>query len=164
MSQTAQEEGDTNEGITTVMALWIDNSTIAFTTNNSVNILHLGSYIHLYSSCGEPPCFSVTSRRARVDERLRRCYLESCPTRNLPHLPGYTLSPNILPSSQMKAKRSTSGVQRYPYHSHRFNLIHDTAEVFPMAPDYEQITCRLSIEETRFLRRAHEQPGENTTT
>ena len=47
VSQTAQEEGDTNEGITTVMALWIDNSTIAFTTDNSVNILHLGSYIHL---------------------------------------------------------------------------------------------------------------------
>ena len=47
MSQTTQEEGDTNEGITTVMALWIDNSTIAFTTDDSVNILHLGSNIHL---------------------------------------------------------------------------------------------------------------------
>jgi tartrate/fumarate subfamily iron-sulfur-dependent hydro-lyase beta chain len=31
VSQTAQEEGDTNEGITTIMALWIDNSTISFT-------------------------------------------------------------------------------------------------------------------------------------
>ena len=53
VSQTAQEEGDTNEGITTIMALWIDDSTIAFTTDDCVNILHLGSNIHLaYSSCG----------------------------------------------------------------------------------------------------------------
>ena len=53
MSQTTQEKSNTNKGITTIVTLWIDNTSIAFATNYSVDILHLGSNIHLTycSSC-----------------------------------------------------------------------------------------------------------------
>ena len=47
MCQTAQEQGDTYQGITTIVALWIDDSTIALATDDSMNILHLGGHVDL---------------------------------------------------------------------------------------------------------------------
>src|SRR5574344_1595073 len=51
MSKMAQEESYTYQCITSVMRLWIDDTTITFTTNNSICLLHLCDYVHLtYSS------------------------------------------------------------------------------------------------------------------
>ena len=50
LCQRTKEERNTNKGITTIMAFWIDNTTITFTTNNSTDFLHLCGNIHLTNS------------------------------------------------------------------------------------------------------------------
>ena len=53
MCQTAQEKGNTYEGITAIVALWIDDTAITLATYHGMNVLHLGGDIHLAycSSC-----------------------------------------------------------------------------------------------------------------
>ena len=53
LSETAKEQSDTYEGVATVVALRIDNSTITLATDNSANFLHLCSNVNLaYCSGG----------------------------------------------------------------------------------------------------------------
>ena len=47
MSKRREEEGNTYKCITTIVALWIDYSTITFTTYNSAYFTHLCGHIHL---------------------------------------------------------------------------------------------------------------------
>ena len=50
VGQIAKEEGDTNQSIAPIVALWIDYSTITFAADNGINGLHLRGYVHLANS------------------------------------------------------------------------------------------------------------------
>ena len=47
LSQRREEQGDSHEGITTIVALGVDNATIAFTANHGAHLFHLRGHVHL---------------------------------------------------------------------------------------------------------------------
>ena len=50
--QVTEEQGDSNKGIASVMAFWIDNSAISLSADNSVCLLHLCCYVNLANGSG----------------------------------------------------------------------------------------------------------------
>ena len=52
LSKIGQDEGDTNKCVTAVVGGGIDDSTIAFTTDDGTGFAHLGHHVHLSYRCG----------------------------------------------------------------------------------------------------------------
>ena len=168
MCQTAQEQGDTYQGITTIVALWIDDSTIALATDDSMNILHLGGHVDLtYRSSS----IDTAMLLGHVTERTGRRQVAYGVARSLAeHIVGNAYQGIFLAKHLAVLADERQAIDiRIDYDTHvittLLQLIHDTTQVLlQWLWVVSEVTIRLTIEELVLYAERIEQLRKDDTT
>ncbi len=156
MRQVTEEQGNTYQSIASVVTGRINNSTIAFATDNSAYLFHLGSYIHFaYSRSGifltVLTCY-VTQRtgRTQVGNRIARSVLQ--------HIVGHGNQRIFFTVHLTVLTNHGQTVYIRVYHKSNvcltaFHKVHDVAQIlFQRFRIVLEITGRLAVE---FLHMLH---------
>src|SRR3712207_4747855 len=112
MRQVTQEERYSYQGVTAIVALGIDDTTISFATNHGIDSLHLGGHIHLSHRSRR---INATMFLRNITERTGRTQVaDGVSGRMLQHIIGHTHK-RVLLAKHLRSEEHTSELQSRQY-------------------------------------------------